>query len=286
MLQALRAAAILTSFLALTLPLMPVQWLLIKLPFPQAKRFARRLPHWYHRRVCRMIGIRIHTDGRLRPGEPVLIISNHVSWLDIPVLSAIGPVSFIAKKEVSGWPFVGSLARLQRTVFVDRERRLTVGDTASEVEARIMDGDYIILFAEGTSSDGNQVMPFRSALFASTGVGQSRAGAAMPRAGQPAQVQTLAIAYTRLHGVAMDRFCRPHVAWYGDMEMASHAWQLLKAGPLDVHIRISEPIALAAFDDRKALARYAETRVRGDMAELLRLTQRTPSEEIHNGSKK
>src|SRR5690606_10062293 len=157
-----RAASILTGFFALTVPLMPVQAALLRL----SSAGARRFPHWYHRQVCRLIGVRLTIEGRVAADRPVLLISNHTSWLDIPVLSAVAPVSFVAKKEVGRWPFVSSLARLQRTVFVDRERRSAVGETTGEIMARLADGDTIVLFAEGTSSDGNRVLPFKTSLFA------------------------------------------------------------------------------------------------------------------------
>jgi 1-acyl-sn-glycerol-3-phosphate acyltransferase len=80
----------------------------------------------------------------------------------------------------------------------------------------------------------------------------------------------LAIAYTRQHGMAMDRFQRPDIAWYGDMELPGHAWRLLAGGPLDVKIRIGEPLSLAEFANRKALARYGEARIRADVADMLR----------------
>ena len=117
----LKALARLTGFFALTLPLMPVQAVLVA-AWPGG---ARRLPHWYHRRVCRLLGVRVSVEGELAQGRPVLLIANHSSWLDIPVISAAAPVSFVAKKEVASWPFVSSLAKLQRTVFVDQkgERR-------------------------------------------------------------------------------------------------------------------------------------------------------------------
>ena len=261
----IRATAILSAFLALTLPLMPVQYVLVKLRSP----WARRLPHWYHRQVCRLIGVRIHCDGAIPKDRPVLVVANHVSWLDIPVLSAVAPVSFVAKKEVGGWPFIGSLARLQRTVFVDRERRLSVGETTSEMLIRLRQGDRVILFAEGTSNDGNRVLPFRSSLFAAV----EPARHDDPNSHDIA-VQTLAIAYTGRHGIALDRFDRPGIAWYGDMEIAGHAWELLKSGPLDVEITIGEPVSLAEAGHRKLLARRTEMEVRNTVARLLRECRR------------
>ena len=96
----------------------------------------------------------------------MFLISNHVSWIDISVLSAVAPVSFVAKQEVASWPFVSWLAKLQRSVFIDRNRRSEVGDKANEILNRLAAGDHIVLFAEGTSSDGNSVIPFKTSLFA------------------------------------------------------------------------------------------------------------------------
>jgi 1-acyl-sn-glycerol-3-phosphate acyltransferase len=161
MIPSLRAGTLLAGFFALTLPLMPVQALLLRLGSRGKRPPLRHFPNWYHRTLCRLLGVRLHVDGALTPGTPTLLLSNHVSWLDIPVLSAMAPVSFVAKREVGTWPLVRTLARLQRTVFVDRERRLTVGVTTSEIEERLSAGDAVVLFAEGTSNDGNRVLPFR-----------------------------------------------------------------------------------------------------------------------------
>ncbi|MGQ0672989.1 MAG: lysophospholipid acyltransferase family protein [Hyphomicrobium sp.] len=266
----LRAATILAGFLGLTLPLMPVQAVLVR----TSPSLARRFPHWYHRRVCRLFGLRIHVEGTIAADRPVLLVANHTSWLDITVLSAVAPVSFVAKKEVGRWPFVSSLARLQRTVFVDRERRTAAGETANEMMRRLAAGDAIVLFAEGTSSDGNRVLPFKTSLFAA--VKPSSAGEAN---GVPdAVVQTLSVVYTHLHGVPFSRADRPLVGWYGDMEMTSHAWELLKAGPIDVRVRIGPPEPLDDFTDRKVLAARSETAVRENVVHILR--GRAPHEKV------
>lgn len=256
-----RAGAVLGGFLGLTLPLMPVQAGLVAL----RSRHARTFPHWYHRQVCRLLGIRLHVEGEVVRDRPVLVVANHTSWLDIPVLSAVAPISFVAKKEVGTWPFVSSLARLQRTVFVDRTKRTSVGETAGEMLDRLKDGDALVLFAEGTSSDGNRVLPFKTSLFAA-----AKPSKAVPGASSAAVVQTLAIVYTHLHGVPLGRADRPLVGWYGDMDMAPHAWELLKAGPLDVTIRIGPPVPIDDFKDRKHLAAHAEEEVRRNVVSVLR----------------
>lgn len=272
--SAFRAGRILAGFFVMTVPLMPLQALFLR----TSPRLARKFPNWYHRQVCRLIGIRFSIDGAVEAHRPVLIVANHTSWLDIPVISAVAPVSFVAKKEVARWPFVSWLAKLQRSVFIDRERRTAAAGSAREIAGRLQSGDKLVLFAEGTSSDGNRVLPFRSSLFAAAKPIRSRADGKSPELsedGNPedaadAQVQTLTICYTHLHGVPIERADRPIVGWYGDMEMGSHAWQLLKAGPLDVKISIGPPVPLQEFADRKELARHSEAEVRTELVRILR----------------
>jgi 1-acyl-sn-glycerol-3-phosphate acyltransferase len=262
--RGLRAWLVLTTFFVFTLPLMPLQLLFLR----TGSRYARTFPNWYHRQVCRLVGVRLHIDGGVAREQGVLLISNHVSWLDITVLSAVAPVSFVAKQEVSTWPFVKWLAKLQRSVFVDRNRKSEVTGKANEILARLKAGDHVVLFAEGTSSDGNGVVPFKTPLFAAAKPSGHTEG------GDDLCAQTLALTYPRLHGIPLCRRGRPVVAWYGDMDLASHAWRLLGLGPLDANIRIGPPVPLDDFADRKELARYAEARVRNDVAELLRRPQR------------
>ncbi|MHA1164384.1 MAG: lysophospholipid acyltransferase family protein [Alphaproteobacteria bacterium] len=257
----LRSALILLTFMIFTVPLMPVQ-LGLRLFAP---RLARAFPHWYHRQLCRLLGVTIHCHGAVAENRPVLLVSNHISWLDIIVLGAVAPVSFVAKSEVGKWPFISWLAKLQGTLFINRENRLGAGHSAREIMARLRDGDHIVIFAEGTSSDGNSVLPFKTSLFA----------AAKPR-GEDAHtlqhgiyVQSVAIAYTHQQGLALCRRGRPIVAWYGDMDIASHAWELFKRGPLDVSVRIGPPVELEAFKDRKELAQYTEAEVRRAVADFL-----------------
>jgi lyso-ornithine lipid O-acyltransferase len=257
-LSGLRASSLLAVFLGLTLPLMVVQYILLVFKLPQAKT----LPHAYHKRVCRVLGIRVDISGNIAPGKPALLVSNHVSWLDIVALSAVAPVSFVAKAEVGTWPFVSWLARLQRSVFIDRTRRTMVKNKAGEIAERLAKGDNIVLFAEGTSSDGNRILPFRSSLFsAASGDGNGNSPAAV--------VHTVTISYTHLHGLPIQRHQRPMVAWYGEMDMLSHVWNVLKNGPLDVTVSISESVPLDSLSGRKELAAFSEARVRRDFVEHL-----------------
>lgn len=241
------------TILALTvvsLVLIPLQWLAIKAGHP----VQRKLPHLWHVIATRLVGIHIQQEGTPTGDRPLLITANHASWVDITVVGSLMPLSFIAKSEVSGWPIFGLFAKLQRTVFVNRTRRTETGRTADEIAKRIAQGDAMVLFAEGTSNDGNSVLPFRSALL----------GAATRALGDDGKVwvQPLSVAYRSLHGLPMGRQFRPHVAWYGDMELAGHLWGVFTEGALDVVVTWGEPVEVDATTDRKALTRDLEAAVR------------------------
>jgi len=251
----LRAAVILTVFLAVTFLLIPWQWLGVRLRLPHARTF----PNHYHRFVARLFGIHIRSVGP-KPRQGVLILANHTGWLDIVIFSALAPISFVAKSEVGSWPFFGTLARLQRTVFVERARRSQTGEIRDVIAGRLAQGDILVLFPEGTSSDGNMVLPFKSALLG--------AAETLLADGHHVTVQPVSTAYIGSHGIPMGREGRPFYAWYGGMELVPHLWEALKAGPLDVVVQFHEPLSLDGMD-RKELARRAETIIRQGQAAAL-----------------
>lgn len=250
----LRAVLVLGILTAITLPLIPVQWLAMK----TGGQVKRRLPVVWHRMACALVGIRVREVGIPAAGRPLLIAANHVSWIDITVLGGRMPLSFVAKSEVAGWPVFGLFAKLQRSVFVDRQRRSATGRTAQELGTRLAAGDAMVLFAEGTSSSGNEVLAFRSAL-----IGAARH--AVAGEGDDVWIQPLALAYTHLHGLPMGRQFRNHVAWYGDMEMVPHFMNVVRQGGIDVTVVWGEPLRVSPGEDRKALALRLERSVR-DMA--------------------
>jgi 1-acyl-sn-glycerol-3-phosphate acyltransferase len=236
---------VIALFVALTLPLMPLQQLFIWF-WP---RMAMTFPMYYHRLICRILGVRVEVMGEIPQHGPLLLASNHVSWIDIIVLSSVAPVSFVAKSEVAGWPFFGSLARLQRTVFVDRGRRHAAGGSRDHMRERLRNGDMMVLFAEGTSGDGRSVLPFKSSLFAA---------AEFPGV----LVQPVSLAYRGHRNLPMNRRLLPAYAWYGDMDLIPHLLGALRNGPIEVTIVCHPPLSLGGELNRKALARHAEEQVR------------------------
>jgi 1-acyl-sn-glycerol-3-phosphate acyltransferase len=242
--SAARALGRIALYLAVTLPLMPVQALFLALGSP----LAVRLPKAYHALCCRIFGIRLDMRGEISAAKPTLFVVNHLSYIDIEVMSAAVETSFIAKREVASWPLFGWLAKLQRTVFVDR-RAAGVHAERDDVAARLEDGGNLVLFAEGTSSDGNRLRPFKSALFSAA---QNEAG------GRAVAVQPVTLAYTHLDEMPLGRAWRPLVSWYGDMDMLTHGWQLLGLGRLTATLVFHPPVNYAMFGSRKALAAHCE----------------------------
>lgn len=242
-------------YLVWTVSLMPVQ--VIGLAF--GCRWTCTLPVFYHRWCCRILGFRIRVIGSPTTDRPVLFVANHISYTDISVLGSVIGGSFIAKAEVADWPFFGWLAKLQRSVFVDRRARNAAIQRAA-ITDRLAAGDALILFAEGTSGDGNRVLPFKSALFA---VAQRRGGAA------PVIVQPVSLAYTRLDGMPMGRLYRPFFAWYGAVELAPHMWSMAGIGTVEIVVQFHPPTFSSDWDSRKALAAYCHARVSGGMAAAL-----------------
>lgn len=244
-----RATAKLILFVLAALCAMPLQWVGLKFNLG----YAKRLPTRFHKIWCGIIGIKVEVRGEPFKDGPCLLASNHNSYFDIPVLGSVVPLSFVAKKEVAAWPFFGTLARLQETVFVDRERRTKAAATANEIHQRIAKGDTLVLFPEGTSSDGNRVLPFKSALMA---VAQMAVGSGDDA--EPVYVQPVSITYTKLCGIPMGRQFRPYFAWYGDMDLGPHLWEAFSLGPFEVVVEFHEPVTIDTQGSRKIIAAYCE----------------------------
>ena len=234
-------------YVAFTLASVCVQSVFLLLRLPQARTFPRD----YHRICTSILGIRIVVTGTRSKERPTLYVSNHSSYLDIPVLGAILPASFVAKAEIASWPFFGLLAKLQRTIFVDRKPNHAASHS-DDMKTRLAKGDSVILFPEGTSSDGNRTLPFKTSLFSVASlrvIGKN--GLEKPITLQPVSVTCVA-----LDGMPMGRFLRPVYAWYGDMPLVPHVWQLLKLGRITVSVHFHETVDVGLVGSRKAVAEH------------------------------
>ncbi|HTO40698.1 MAG TPA: lysophospholipid acyltransferase family protein [Rhizomicrobium sp.] len=261
--QRLRAFGILFTFILVTLPGIPWQASAVRFNLPRRKTF----PHRYHKFLCKLFGIRVTVIGTPVQDKGVLMIGNHTSYFDILVLSSTAMVSFVAKSEVKTWPFFSTLARLQQTVFVERSRRSQTGEARDQIRDRVLQGDALVLFPEGTSNDGNGVLSFKSAL-----MGAAEATLGNDAAGNPiyVPVQPVSVAYVGLYGMPMGRENRPLFAWYGDMDLVPHLIEAVKTGPIDVIVEFHAPLTVDQAGGRKKLAGVTEAIVREGQTRALR----------------
>src|ERR1700742_77611 len=263
-----RALFIAVFFVTMTPLLISIQWVLGKLGLPGWGFICSN----YYRVLARLLRIKVRVVGTPPRDRAVLFVSNHVSWADIVVIGSIAAVAFVAKSEVASWPLVGITAKIQRTVFVDRKRRHQAIEAVAQIVDRLKRGTSVVLFAEGTSSDGTRVLPFRSALLGAVEEASSHSEAA-----GPILIQPMSICYTAQHGMPMSRRQRPLVAWYGDLDFVPHIKALIQQGVVDAVVTYGDPVAAEGSLDRKAMTKRLEGAVRRQMTGALR--GRTPAPE-------
>ncbi|MBC7800374.1 MAG: 1-acyl-sn-glycerol-3-phosphate acyltransferase [Gemmatimonadaceae bacterium] len=240
-LRAVRRAA---SIALWTIPAIAIQAVLLVLPGRAKVAFARF--YWFS--LCRLLGLHVRvigTQAKRLDGRPVVFASNHSSWLDILTLGGVLEACFIAKEDVGRWPVISTIARLGRTVFVSR-RATNTGRERDSMRERLDAGDNLVLFPEGTSSDGSRVLPFRSVFFS---VVEPRGTGPQPL------IQPVSVVFDQLSGLPMGRANRAVFAWYGDMDLASHFWRLAQHRGLRATVLLHAPVDPAAYVSRKELAR-------------------------------
>ena len=219
-------------------------------------RLARGAPVLFHRLLCAGLGVRVRRYGALSGAPIQLIVANHISWLDIPVLGSLGAMSFLAKKEIGDHLVARELAALQGIVYVDRGRRLRLPSVNDAMAKTMREGTPVVLFAEATTGDGNRLMRFRSSHF--------EAVLEAARGPQPneAIVQPIYLDYSRFAGLPLERCDRPRVAWYGDMSFLPHFLVFARGGGVICDVYCGAPILVWPGLDRKTAARQTEAAVR------------------------
>jgi lyso-ornithine lipid O-acyltransferase len=212
----------------------PLQWLALR----RGWAFSRQIPALFHRCLLAVMRIKVEIHGRPADVTPKLIIANHVSWTDICTLSTFAPVCFLSKKEVGTWPIISTFARLQRTVFVDREQPKSIVGANAQMVDRMDQGVGVVLFPEGTTFDGSMLGHFHSSHFAAPRDYLRR----HPESGS-FFVQPVAI-----------RYSHKHVAWYGDASLLPHLMALLAGPSVRCDLYVCDPIVMTKTSDRKAIA--------------------------------
>jgi lyso-ornithine lipid O-acyltransferase len=210
--------------------------------------------------ACAILGIRIRKTGldRILPGS--FVVANHCSYLDIPVLGSLFPSAFLAKKEVESWLLIGPLARLTGTVFVDRTSKRRTISTMAEIEKRLSSGVSVILFPEGTTNDGIDMLAFKSPFFKIPVTGNN-------------PVLPVSLIYSHINEKPIGEDEKDCIAWHGTMSLLPHFWNLLGMKQIDVRIHFNpvmhDVIALDAAKARKLISAIAFERVRAGYQALM-----------------
>ena len=242
--------------------LLVIMTILLLLPFilcfsvwPRVHYAARSA---WSRLVCRLLGLRVHVIGAAYHQGTVLYASNHVSYLDIPILAGSLSATFVAKSEIADWPVLGMLSKWGRTVFIKRSASEAKAQTLM-LRERLAGGESLILFPEGTSTDGNGIVPFKSSLF---NIAEN-----LPP-GTNLAVQPISVTYVRtiegtpLIGPLTELYC-----WYGDATLFPHLMRLVGLRGAVVEVRFHEPIFVEEGTGRKDLARRCEAAAARGVAE-------------------
>lgn len=207
------------------------------------KEWGMRFGRFYLRSWCRAIGHKVRIEGEVSPHKPTLFVGNHISYVDILVCGFLEG-RFVAKQDVKSWPLFGMLTTWQRSIYINRTPR-AIAQGYKDLEKVVLEGDSLILFPEGTTSDGCRVLPFSSSFF----------GLALEH---HMPVQPFTIIYEGWDNVPMPRYLKKMVGWFSvDMELVPHLWFLCQLGRVNVVVRLHEPLNPQDFSSRKALSERA-----------------------------
>jgi 1-acyl-sn-glycerol-3-phosphate acyltransferase len=189
---------------------------------------------WLHRAACRVLGaLDIRPTVHGQPPVQGLVVANHLSYLDIVIVSSVMPCFFVSKAEIGRWPYFGRAARTGGTLFLDRRSRASTAEVARQISERLQLPVPVLLFPEGTSSDGAQVLRFHSSLY-------------QPAIAAAAPVTAAAVRYVLGCGAQERDLC-----WFDDTLFLPHLWKALGASAFSAEVRFGEP---RVFPDRRAAA--------------------------------
>jgi 1-acyl-sn-glycerol-3-phosphate acyltransferase len=253
-------------FIPAMIVLIPIQFVITRLG-----QFWSGPTMLFHKIGCVFLGIRVKTIGEPLHGRPTLLLSNHISWTDIIAIGSVADVTFVAKTGVRSTFFVGFMASLQRTLFVDYQRRQDAKRTSQEMAKRLSSNSAVLLFAEGHRDLGTHVQPFRSALVGAAQAAMEEGGA------KDVAIQPVTIAYTHLQGLPVSRNERSGISGMNARGFQAVVTNLLTSGMKDVVIAFGAPIPLGPETDRKVVTKLAENQVRRMLVALNRHEKDLPA---------
>lgn len=245
-------------FFVLCIPVVLLQLLLLTV---HRGPYSYLIPHLWHKGVCMIFGVRVRVEGTPYRDSQTIYVSNHLSYLDISAIGSFLKASFVAKADVANWPVFGFLSKLQQTAFISRSRK-DARKEKNALENMMAEGKSLIIFPEGTSTDGKSVRPFKSSLF-SIALGSDNSDL---------MVQPFTISMSSVNGKAIEtQEDRDTYAWHIEMdtEMHDHLWGFAKSKGCVLTLTFHEPVAAKDYDDRKEMAQICHEKVLGGLQNKL-----------------
>ena len=244
----LRLTFILVILILIIFVSIPIQFLCNIIGFKIKKLY----PLLFYRMIKIITGININFDSTKlnKKSTGVLYIANHVSWFDIICLGTLLNAKFIAKKEVSKMGIFGFLAKLSNTFFIDNENKNKIIEYNNLIQRKLQQGENFIIFPEGTTSDGNGILGFKSSMLECAFDNNNKIN-----------VQPISICYSKLNNIPMGIYLRRNIAWVGDTSMVAAMANFLRSGRITVDIIFHEIMSINNFENRKDLALYCERKI-------------------------
>ena len=244
----IRLIIILIFLILIILISIPIQFFFNLIGF----RFKKLYPLLFYRMIKISTGININFDSAKldKKNSGVLYIANHVSWFDIICLGTLLDARFIAKKEVSKMGIFGFLAKLSNTFFIDNENKKKIIEYNNSIQKKLQEGENFIIFPEGTTSDGNGIISFKSSMLECAFDDNNKIN-----------IQPISICYSKLNNIPMGIYLRRNIAWVGDTSMVAAMVNFLRSGRITVDIIFHDTMSINNFENRKDLAVYCERKI-------------------------
>ena len=247
--RSLRLFSILLCLSIFIIITIPIQFLLNIFQL----KLKNTYPLFFYKVIKNIAGINIDTEGFERiihKDTGTLYIANHVSWFDILCLGSILNARFIAKKEVASMGIFGFLAKLSNTFFIDNSNKNKIYQYNNFIREKLINGESLILFPEGTTSDGNSIRKFKSSLFECINSSKSLIN-----------VQPISICYVRKNNLPMGIYSRRFIAWLGETSMVGSMKEFLSSGSITVNLIFHPKVSMKQFDNRKELSSFCEEQI-------------------------
>ena len=236
------------------------------LGLPNRWKIISRLNRNYTLLLRLILNIRVSVtgdEGQLERGGYV-IIANHVSYVDGIVLGSIFPIIFVSKREVKSWPIIGQWNVLCGTIFINRQRKIQVASLIRQMTRKLKQEANLLLFPEGTSTNGEGILPFQTVPLAAPLRNRSI-------------IVPVTVTYKTIDDQPVTTANRDSVYWYGDMEFVTHFWNLLALREIEVLVTIQPKIDCFRYSDnsvgRKKLAEDCYNRVLGRGTEEITMAE-------------